>query len=290
MKDAVKHIVKKILMYLPGKLYVKLKGLYVLRYWMNIKEPKTFNEKINHRKFYIENELYALCADKVAVREYVRKIAGNKYLVPVIFIGGSITAEQLESYGVGFVAKTTHDSGNVHIVNSINADYNKICKSLMSGLQSDYSKEYYEWWYEEIYPQIIVEKLLLMEDGSLPVDYKFHVFNRQGKSKIIVQIDYDRFTNHNRSFYDEDLKLLKFSNNFPSLDKVIVDKPGNFPRMIKLASELAADFDYVRVDLFNVNGEVYFGELTFAHASGWGRFIPAKYDLLLGTYWDVKKQ
>lgn len=281
----MKYLFKKLVYLLPIKTQIIIRGLYHLGYYLDLNHPKTFNEKIQARKLDKVNDLFVICSDKAAVRKYVADKIGEEYLIPLIYVGSTITVEQLKKFGIGIVAKTTHDSGNVHLITDSNQNYQEICSALLGHFDHDFGKRTHENWYSKISPQIIVEKLLVKKNGEIPEDYKFHVFNKNGKFKVILQIDYDRFTDHNRSFYDENLKLLPFSIKYKNYQKEITIPPKNFDRMIDLSKKLSSEFEYVRVDFYNVDGDIYFGELTFAHGSGFEDFLPKKYDLIIGQEW-----
>lgn len=280
----LKALFRKVLSLFPVAIRVKLLGFYHLGYWFDLDNPKTFNEKINKRKLENVNDRFVLCSDKAKSRDYVRSLIGEEYLIPVIYIGDTLTSQQLKDYGDNIVVKATHNSGYVFIVNGESVDYSSITESVLKSFNSDFGKKTDELWYSKIKPQVIVEKLLIKEDGSQPEDYKFHVFNSNGNIKIILQVDYDRFTNHNRTFYDDSLNILDFSIKYKNNKRMLL-RPKNFELMLELVKKLSVDFDYVRVDLYNVDGEIYFGELTFAHESGFGKFDSLASDKLLGSYW-----
>lgn len=277
----IKYVGKMILRMLPKKIRVNVEFYYYVGYWPNIKAPKTFNEKINNRKMSLSDPIFSLCSDKYKVRDYVESKVGRKYLIPLKFYGELISKETLDSIDGDFVVKTTHDSGSVQIIKkSLGYKAREVIDKVNLSLEKDFGKLVDESWYSDIKPRVIIEELLVKKDGSQPEDYKFHVFN----DKVILQIDYDRFSDHSRSFYDEKLNLLPFGIKYKNKMKKIKELNG-FNEMLHVAKKLASDFDYVRVDLYNVDGEIYFGELTFAHGSGYERFSDKKYDILLGKYW-----
>ncbi|BCE00393.1 ATP-grasp fold amidoligase family protein [Marinicellulosiphila megalodicopiae] len=281
----MKYVLKKIVTFLPNKWQIFLNFKMRVGYFPSLNNPKSFNEKIQHRKLNDNNPLFPICSDKLKVRDYVSEKIGAQYLIPLLFDGNDISIEQLKNIEGDYVVKTTHDSGGVFVVEkSQENDFNQIKKGLDKSLQHDFGKEVSEFWYSKIQPKIIVEKMLKDKEGSVPKDYKFHVFKNNNQTRIYLQIDYDRFTTHNRSLYDENLNLIPISwhkqNNFIELQKT-----KNHETMLNLVKQLAVDFNYVRVDLYNVDGQIYFGELTFAAESGFGRFSDKKFDFELGNYW-----
>ena len=271
--------------FFPKTLRVKLKCFWHLGYWINLKSPKTFNEKIAKRKLNDIDSRFVTCADKLAVRDYVKEKIGVTNLIPLLYSGNSITDEILAKLGSNFVAKNNHDSGNVFIVKEdSNYDFLEIADKLNESLKFDFGKRSDELWYSHIKPKILVEKLLINRDGSQPIDYKFHFFNGD-EPTIILQVDYDRFTNHSRSFYDMEGALLPFSIKLPRLNRKLDVSIVCLHEMRELCIKLGGDFDYVRVDFYLVDEQVYFGEMTFAHESGFGKFEPFEYDKKLGALW-----
>ena len=196
----MRELIKILMNLMPRKLRVQLKSFWHLGYWINVNAPETFNEKIAARKLKEVDGRFVKCADKLAVRDYVEEKIGGEYLIPLLYNGDCITADILQEFGGDFVAKNNHDSGNVFIVkNHEKYEFAQIANKLNESLKFDFGKRTDELWYSQIKPQVIVEKLLINSDGSHPEDYKFHFFNGQNP-KIILQVDFDRFSNHCRAF------------------------------------------------------------------------------------------
>ena len=243
------------------------------------KEPETFNQKIQFRKLYDNNPLYSICADKYRVREYVKEKIGEKYLIPIYLVTDKLTEGQWEKLPNSFVVKPTHDNGTVRIVKDKKvANKNKILKDMELALKLDYGKVSMENFYSNIPRKIIVEKYL--KDNI--EDYKFHCF----KDKIFLE----RITRIGLgSMYDiKKWKNLKFSIGY-DVDKITYEKPKNFEKMIEITKKLSEDFEYVRVDLYNIDGKIYVGELTFCESSGFGKFTDETWDYKFGSYWNQKK-
>lgn len=255
-------------------------------YWPNISEPVSFNEKIQWRKFYGNQAIYILCADKYAVRDYVKSKVGEQYLIPLLDCVETVEQLKFDQYGTNFVVKSTHSSGGVFLCQKGLYDPAKVVKGLTKVLKADNGKKRNEPWYSAIQPKVIVEEMLIDSSGKPPADYKFHIFNQAGKIHYFLHVDYDREAGHHRSIYDESGDLLNLKLKKPNLNTQL-EQLENFPEMLKVAKQLAEDFSYVRVDLYNVNGRIYFGELTFAHGSGFERFSPRKYDYEWGALWSL---
>lgn len=256
-----------------------------LGYWPNIRQPQTFNEKIQHRKFYDSpNPLFSVCADKFRVRQYVAEKIGEQYLIPLLDVVETPEALNLKAYGERFVVKTTHDSGGVFICQRDQVNKVSLCKKLHKHLSRDAGKRRNEYWYSAIKPKIIVEQCLTDENGRLPEDYKFHIFNKGNQKTFYLQVDYDRHEQHKRSIYDANGQLTQIGLKKPVYTKPLANIQ-NYSKMVELAEKLAAEFSYVRVDLYNLNGQIYFGELTFGHGSGFERFSKKEFDQQWGQLW-----
>lgn len=255
------------------------------------KEPETFNQKIQFRKLYDTNPLYSICADKYRVREYVKKKIGEEYLIPLYLATDKLTEEQWDKLSAPFVIKPNHDSGTVKIIkNKEKIDKRKVIRDVNRFLKIDYGKISLEKYYSSIKERkIIVEKYL--KDNI--EDFKFHVFNMKDETKIFIQVDRDRFQGHKRNIYDKnfnklDVKFVKGYDFFTNdLKKEVSIEILN--KMKILVKRLAQDFEYVRVDLYNVNGKIYFGEMTFCPESGFGDISPLEWDYKLGHYWEQSK-
>ena len=252
----------------------------------NIDKPQTFNEKINARKIE-KNPLYKIVADKYKVRKYVEsKLGTTKNLIPLIFVGKNkkFTSRESDALPQKFILKTTNGSGtNIIVIDKEKTSKEDVVKTIKEYLTLPF------WWIgnEHFYPKkshVIVEQLLLDKNGKVPKDYKFHCFRKDGKLKIFIQVDSNRFENHTRNIYDEKWNLLDVQLGITK-GKEIDEKPEKLKEMLKIAEKLSEDFNYIRVDLFYYNKKIYFGELTLTHGGGLEKFIPEDYDYIWGSYW-----
>ncbi len=253
------------------------------------KEPKTFSEKIQFRKLYDDDPLYSICADKYRVREYVKEKIGEEYLIPLLLVTDKLTKEQWEKLPNQFVAKANHNSGPVQIVKEKNkVDEKKIIKELNYQLKLDYGILSQEKYYSSIPRRIIVEKFL--KDNI--EDYKFFCFDGEVKYCQLIK---DRNIEETIDFYNRDWEKQNFigivnSKNPKEKNSLIAEFiPKNYEKMLKIAEKLSKNFDFARVDLYNVEGKIYFGEITFCPASGLGTFIPEEWNYKFGDYWKQKK-
>ena len=250
------------------------------------KQPVKFNEKIQFRKLYSSNELYAICADKYRVREYVKEKIGEKYLIPLLLVTEKLSIEQWNQLPNSFVIKPNHDNGTVKIVkNKTKANRKKIINFMNLALKLDYGIFSMESYYSLIKPKIIIEEFLENENEKDLVDYKFFCFFGDVKYCQVIR---NRNSNETIDFYDINWKKQNFTglNIGIKNSEVTLLKPVNFDLMVKLASKLSKDFSFVRVDFYNVNGKIYFGELTFCPASGFGTFNPEEWNETFGSFWN----
>lgn len=254
---------------------------------VDLKTPKLFTEKIQWLKLNDRRDLYTQCADKYLVRNYVESKIGSKYLIPLLSVTESYQDINLENLpSIPFIIKTTHDSGGTFLV----LDKNKIhFKSIQTEIKERLNTNFYllnrEWEYKNIKPRIIVEELLKDSSGNKQLnDYKIYCFH--GKP-MFIQTIFDRGVETKEDWYDTNWNLLDVYYFSPI--KKHVKKPKVLEELLNVAEKLSQDFPYVRVDLYVVNGQVYFGELTFRPYGGFMRFRPESFDLELGKYLDLKR-
>lgn len=272
---------------LPDNIYLKLMYKVMTGQKLDLNNPKTFNEKLQWLKLYDRNPLYTTLVDKFAVREYIKDKIGEEYLIPLL--GGpwkSVDEIPFDTLPNQFVLKTTHDSGGVVICKNkaefnIQAAKEKLNKSLKHNF-------YYggrEWPYKNVPPQIIAEKYMVDESGEELKDYKLMCFNSKVKASFVCS---DRFSKDGLkvTFYDSDWKRLPFERHYPA-SKVDIDKPKSYEEMVHLAEKLSENMKFVRMDFYEINGKVYFGEFTFYPGSGFEEFNPPEWDEELGKWIEL---
>jgi hypothetical protein len=264
---------------LPEGLSLQRQFKKSLGYRLSLQNPQTLNEKIQWLKLNDRSALHTICADKLAVREYVRDKIGAQYLIPLLWHTESpsdLCSDNMPDRS--FVVKTNHDSGGVLLVkDKTSVDWSHIRKSFAKQLKTNYYHRTKEWQYKNIKPCILIEELLLDRNQNIPVDYKIHCFN--GKVSFI-QIDSDRQKDHTRNIYDSDWNLLDCRWLYENSAEA--SKPEMLKEMKSLAESIAKDFRYVRVDFYNISSKVYFGEITFHPESGFGKFEPSRWDKHFG--------
>lgn len=279
----------KLLDFIPDKLMI------YMQYWvktgkiLKLNQPKRFTEKIQWYKLNYQDPLMTQCADKYGVREYVSNKGYQNILIPLYGVYNRAEEIDFSKLPEKFVLKTTNAS-HTNIICKKKSELNieKTIHTLNNWLEKRSVKLGREWAYYNIKPRIICEKYL--EDNSSEFDdisdYKFICFNGQAE---YVWIDVDRYNNHKRNFYDLDWNYLNVSSDVSNYTDDLV-KPNRFEEMKKIANTLAEDFPHVRVDLYLVNNEIYFGELTFYLLSGYEKFYPDNFDFILGEKFKLPKK
>ncbi|MGE9952377.1 ATP-grasp fold amidoligase family protein [Clostridium perfringens] len=247
---------------------------------LNLENPKTFNEKINWMKLNYKNEKATICADKYEVRKYLED-RGYKWLLnDLIGVYENVDEIDVDKLPNRFVLKATHGSGwNLIVKNKNNIKWNPWKLIMKSWLKQNFYYYGREWVYKNMKPRIICEKYLEDRNGEL-LDYKVYCFNGEPK---FIQVDVDRFGNHTGNYYDINWNDMPFQYDDENSGRII-DKPKNLKEILDISRDLSKEFPHVRVDFYEVNGNLYFGELTFFTASGTAKFNPEKYDEIVGSW------
>ncbi len=278
---------EKRIITLPDSKYLFYRGLNK-GFNFNLDNPKTFNEKLQWLKLHDRNPIYATLVDKYEVKKYIMDNLGEEYVIPTIQICDNFDDINFKELPDKFVIKCTHDSSSVMICKDKNNFDFKMCREKMEkSLKHNYYYGGREWPYKNVKPRILIEKYMCDDKIKELRDYKFFCFN--GKVEYF-KIDFDRFTNHGANYYDKNKKLVSLGEVVcpPNFNKKLII-PKTIDKMIELASKLSQNIPFVRVDFYDVNGQIYFGEMTFYPASGFGKFIDQEWDLRLGDLIDLGK-
>ena len=252
--------------------------------WNNL---RTYTEKMQWEKIYDKNPIKTTLTDKYAVREWVEGKIGKDYLIPLIGVWDSFDNIDFDLMPKQFVLKTNHGTGT----NLIVKDKNKINMRRAKRMFDDWMKTDYAFTnslqlhYRDIKRKIIAEKYLETNLGELQ-DYKFLCFD--GKP-CFCWVDLGRYSKHTRTVFDMNWKLQPWTQASYGIANYDIPMPKNFDMMIDIANILSKGFSHVRVDLYNVDGKIYFGEMTFTNGSGLDPIIPKEYDKVLGDYWKLSK-
>lgn len=251
----------------------------------DLDNPTTYNEKLQWLKLHDIHREYSQLVDKYEAKEVVRRLIGDEYIIPTLAVYDSLDEIDFDKLPNQFVLKTTHDSGGVVVCpDKTKLDWKAARRKLEKSLSHNFFYEHREYPYKDVKPRIIAEKYMVDESGTELKDYKFFCFD--GKCKMLF-IATDRNTGDVKfDFYDPDFNHLPFVQGHPWTTKEI-KKPEGFSKMIALAEELSKGFRHVRVDLYDINGKIYFGELTFFHFSGNVPFEPEIWDYKIGEWLNL---
>lgn len=265
------------------ELFLKLKYRAYLNRRLDLKEPKTFNEKLQWLKLYNRKPEYTLMVDKYEVKKYVSERVGEEFVIPTLGVWNKVEDIDWDILPNQFVLKTTHGGGGGGVCicrDKSTFDIQKACNELNKSMEQDLFREFREWPYKNVPRKIIAEKFMIDESGKDIKDYKFFCFN--GKVEF-CKVDFERFVDHHANYYSPKWSLLPFGEVVctPDFNKE-VDCPSNFDKMLKVAEGLAKEIPFARIDLYNIKGRIYFGEITFFPAGGMGEFTPVKTDEEIG--------
>ncbi len=268
--------------FLPDKLYLKMRFYLEMGKKIDLKNPQTFNEKLQWLKIYERNPEYTKMVDKYEVRKYIAEKIGEEYLIPLIGVWDKFDDIDFSKLPDQFVLKCTHDSGGLVICrDKSKLDIDKARRKINKCLKRDFFKLTREWPYKNVKPRIIAEKFMSDKSGGEIKDYKIHNFN--GKSRFILVCD-GRFSKEGitEDFYDAAWNHMSIKRpNAPNKSKRH-DKPLTLEKMIELSEIIAKDIPFVRTDFYEIDGKIYFGEITFFPASGLKKFEPNDWDYELG--------
>lgn len=273
---------------LPTKYYPKiLENLYKKAYGKNldINNPLLYSEKMQWAKLYDNHDLKSILTDKLLVRDWVKNKVGEKYLIPLLGSWDSYDEIDFDQLPNRFVLKANHGAGwNIIVKNKDEFDIKKGKEKFDKWMKKNKAYYSFEMQYEKIKPKIIAEKYIENNGNDLQ-DFKFLCFN--GTTEF-CWIDIGRYSDHRRNVYDVNWNLQRWQQHTYLNTESSVDRPKNYEEMIHVANILSSEFSHVRVDLYNVNGEIYFGEMTFSNSSGLEVITPSEYDMKLGEMWVIK--
>lgn len=264
---------------------------------LNLDNPRSFNEKMQWLKLNNRNYEYTMMVDKYLVREYIKEKIGDKYLIPLLGVWEKAEDIDFESLPEKFVLKCNHNSGMGLCIcrDKKTFDKDEAIRKLNYALKQDYYLNSREWPYKNVKRRIIAEELLenckdesddSKNEMDLP-DYKFMCFNGKVKCSFVCS---DRFSEDGLkvTFYDRDWEKMNFERHYPASKKKI-SKPVNYEKMIELAEILSKNIPFLRVDFYEVNNVIYFGELTFYPGGGFEEFTPYSADKMLGEWINLDK-
>lgn len=279
---------KGLLNKLSDKFYLKLMFRARIGKKLNIKNPETFNEKIQWLKLHDRKEYYSDIVDKLKVRDYISETIGESYLTPLINVYDDVEQIDFDSLPNKFVLKCTHDSGGVVVCDDKRSlNVNKAKRKLKRHLKSKYFYHGREWPYKNVVPKVICEEYIEHDVSEGLIDYKLMCFNGKVKCSFVC-LERNSSDGLKVDFYNLDWNLMPFERQYKNSGSKIT-KPLNYELMINLAERLAKEFSFMRVDFYEVKGKLYFGEMTFHPGSGFEKFKPYEYDVKLGNWITLPK-
>lgn len=275
--------------FLSDERYIRIAYFLKFKKRLNLKKPQTLSEKIQWLKLYDRKPLYNLLVDKYLVKDYISNQIGAEYVIPTLGVWDNFDDISFDNLPEQFVLKCNHDSGGIAICTDKKSfDKEKARKVIEKHLKRNYFWHGREWAYKDVKPVIIAEEYVKSPDDGDLKDYKFFCFN--GKIKCF-KVDCDRFTNHKAYYFDENKHVLPFSEKIFKPDNFSnpPELPDNITEMMGLAEKLASNLTFARVDFYNVNKKILFGEITLYPASGMDVFDPEEWDYKMGQWLDLTK-
>ncbi|MFN3692850.1 MAG: ATP-grasp fold amidoligase family protein [Candidatus Paceibacteria bacterium] len=278
--------IKQLIGLFGPKTAIRLRYFHGFKRFPDLKNPKTFNEKINAYKFMGDRYNFAHFADKVAVKEFVAQKIGVEHVIPTLYAGETLPPRAERNWPLPYVIKMNHGSGwNIMVRTEAERNWDVIEKKIAKWSKQTFGRDTGEVHYSKIKPQVLVEEFIGAADGRSLVDFKFHMIHGQVE---FTEVDIDRETNPTYAYYDKDWNPLPFSideftDKVSSLATAPVPKPQHYEEMLRMAEVLSADFPLVRVDFYNQDGHIYFGELTFTPFAGFCYFKPSSFDAYYGA-------
>jgi hypothetical protein len=287
LKKGLDRLYETALLNSPDVISIHLSYFRMFKRLLNLRAPRTINEKICWRKLYQHDPLYIVYADKLKVKNKIADLIGRDHVIETLWSGHRPEDIPLHDLEPPYVIKTNHGSGgHIFIRTRSDVDDQFIVQKMHKLLSSSYGRRHREWAYNTISRQILVEPMLLIPgENRPPDDHRFYVYDGVVH---FIQVDIDNFGRRRSNVYDRRWNLLPCRIVFPPSDAPLPEPP-NLRQMISIAENIASPFDFMRVDLYNVEGgRILFGEATFYPRAGLGKFTPDHWDGIFGEPWNLR--
>lgn len=285
-----KLVKKDWLKWMPDKMYLQLRYRELVGEKLNLDAPKTFNEKLQWLKLNDKRPEYAKLVDKYEVREYIARVMGEEHLIPCLGVWEDVEDIDFDLLPDAFVLKCTHDSGSVVLCrNKTNFSIENAKRKLAASLKKNLFWEGREWPYKNIKPRIIAEQFMESDDGQDLIDYKLFCFGGVPKFFYVSQGLHNHSTAH-ISYVSLEWEPEPFHRNDFAVFDVLPEKPKNIAKMIEYSKMLSRDYPFVRVDFYEIGGQIYFGELTFYPGSGFTKFYPEEWNEIIGGMLELPSE
>ena len=253
-------------------------------YKLDLKHPRTFNEKLQWLKLNDRKPEYTLMVDKYRVKEWVAKKIGEEYVIPTLAVWESVDDIDISELPSRFVLKCNHDSGSVIVCHDkASFDLETAKKKLGAAMEQNFYWLFREWPYKNVKKCIFAEEYLEDKEDDALLDYKWFIFNGEPK---VMYISRDRGKTPRTNFYDMDFRLLPIRMVDPNMEEDL-SKPSCFDEMKDLSVKLSVNSPFVRTDFYVVNNHVYFGEFTFFHNGGFVSIDPSEWNKKMGDWLDL---
>ena len=264
--------------------YSKVRYFLYMHEFLNLEHPTTYSEKLQWIKLYYHNPEYTRLVDKLAVKEYVSEKIGSEYIIPTLAVYDRVEDIDFEKLPQQFVLKCIHDSGGLVICkDKAKLDINKAKEKLSTSLKRDYYIRTREWPYRDVPKKIIAEQYMEDEEYHELRDYKFFCYGGVPKTLFIAANRSSKNSEMTIDFFDMEFNNLHIISGHPN-STTEIQKPKCFDEMKQLATKLSEGMPEVRVDFYEVNGKVYFGEFTFFNNGGHRKYKPNKWNKIFGDW------
>ncbi len=263
---------------IPDRIYISLDYRRIFKTWPDLRNPKTYSEKLQWLKLHDRNPIYRIIADKLLVRNYVAEKIGDGYMFPLLGVYDRYEDIDFESLPDKFVLKPNHSSGDIFFCeDKNNINHRELKKTIRQWMRYDYYFEHREWQYKGIKRKLLCEKYMEDKDYGLPLNYKFMCF--EGKPFIFF-VSFATEGRKNYSFFDMELNPVRAHEKYRLIEKL--DKPEGFDELVRIVSELSKPFNFIRMDMYLIEGKTFVGEFTQHGASGLINWEPPDYNYILG--------
>ncbi|MHA7968436.1 ATP-grasp fold amidoligase family protein [Rhizobium sp. CAU 1783] len=282
----LRNLLWRILSPLPDRPYLTLKYRVIKGEWPNLSDPKTFSEKVQARKLFDRNPLYATLVDKFEAKRHIAERVGDDHVLPAVWVGTDLKSVDWDAIAYPVVVKPTHASGLGRFLYS-RADADRLLADDPgpAWLAVDHAHYNREWAYSQVPPRIVIEKMLLI-DGAVPWDYRLFTFNGVVSH---IMIDIREGEKGYSATYSADWQKLPFYDpDYYPLYPGNVPRPASLERMVALAEALGSNLDFARIDLYAGGDQIYVGEITLYPGGGFERFDPPEYDRIVGDRWKQR--
>ena len=279
------YLYRTALELMPASLALALQFRRTQGRWPNLKRPRSFNEKLQWRKLHDRNPLLPFLIDKIAVKELLAGHAGvDEWLIPTLWSGSRVSTEILAGIAPPYVIKPNHASGRILFNRGDFPDLAALAARANAMVAKPHPRFLQEWPYGQIGPRLLIEPFI-GADLAVPEDYKLYVFH--GRVRFI-QVDTDRERSHRRALYSREWRRMPFQYRI-NQRAIPMPRPSQLERMVAFAERIATDLalDFIRVDLYEVGGRTWVGELTPFPSSGFAKFDPPSADFEIGRFWRL---